>query len=88
LIICRTLGFQERTYFKELMDISNILESTVSKFFEVVLKYHLRFYLTTEDFVFMTLGVKTIINFWHSVSLCLLRASSDHVKLTPFHPSS
>jgi len=51
------------------MDRSKIFESTVSKFFGVVFKFHLRIYLTTEDYVFMTLEVETIINVRHSVSL-------------------
>ena len=53
----------------ELMDRSNIFGSTVSKFFGVVFKFHLRFYLTTEDYFFMALEVETIINVWQSVSL-------------------
>lgn len=67
------------------MDRSNIFESTVSKFFAVEFKFHLRIYITTEDYVFMALEIKTIINVRQSVSLWLLRASLDHVKWTLFH---
>jgi NADH:ubiquinone oxidoreductase subunit C len=55
--------------FTELMDRSNLFESTVYEFFGVVFKFHLRFYLTTEDYLFIEMEVETITNVWQSVSL-------------------